>query len=103
MSPKVLELSRATDPKRALIDAVDVSKFRTFGENLTVATYIRPEKTKGGIYRPPDNIKEDEFQGNIGLVVKIGEGFEEEPDLLHQWVRFGYTSGLKWRLKDVAL
>lgn len=104
-SQKVIELSRAEDPKRALIEAVEVSKFRTFGENLTVATYIRPEKTRGGIIRPSENIKEDELQGNIGLVVKVGEGFTEEEakEMLHQWVRFGYNDGLKWRYNEVPL
>src|SRR5215470_3542293 len=92
-SKMLLELARAKDPKQALISAVDISGIQTFGENLLVATYIRPERTKGGILRPESNVKEDEFQGNIGLVVQVGDGIPEEEakEILHQWVRFGYN------------
>ena len=103
-SSRILELARALNPKEALIDAVDVSEIETFGENLLVATYIRPEKTKGGVYRPESNVKEDEFQGNVGLVVQVGTALkEEESDWLHHWVIFGYNDGLKWRYNDVPV
>src|SRR5262245_21583298 len=102
-SNKVVELARADDPKQALIDAVDVTDIEVFGENLLVATYIRPERKKGGIYRPESSIKEDEFQGNIGLVLKIGDGLEGAEDLLHKWVRFGYNDGLRWRYNEVPI
>ena len=102
-SSKIVELARAEDPKQALIEAVDVSKIGVWGENLLVATYIRPERTKGGIIRPESIVREDEFQGNIGLVLKIGDGLEEAEDLLHKWVRFGYNDGLRWRYNDVPV
>jgi hypothetical protein len=102
-SKRIVELARATDPRQALIDAVDVSKIRTFGQNLLVATYIRPEKTKGGIYRPDSDIQNDELQGNVGLVLQVGEAVEEGEELLHKWVRFGYNEGLKWRYADIPL
>ncbi len=101
---KVVELSQAKDIKQALIDAVgDISGMRVCGMNLFIATYIRPEKTAGGIYRPPDNIKEDEFQGPIGLVLKVGEGFEGDESSLHHWVTFGYNDGLKQRYNGVPV
>ncbi len=99
-SQKILELARAEDPKQALIDAVNVSDIELFGDNLLVGTYIRSERTKGGILRPESNVREDEFQGNVGLVLKAGVGLE---DLLHQWVIFGYNDGLKYRYDDVAV
>src|SRR5215475_2443467 len=96
-SQRIVEISRAQDPRQALIDAVDVSEIETCGENLLVATYIRPERTRGGIIRPESNIKEDEFQGNVGLVVQVGDGFAEEEakEILQRWVIFGYNDGLK--------
>ncbi len=99
---RLLELAEAEDPKQALIDFVDVSGIEIFGENLLVGTYIRPEKTKGGIIRPKDNIKEDVFQGNVGLVLKVGNGIlEGVEEILHKWVIFGYNDGLKYIYCDV--
>lgn len=102
---KIVELAQASDlgpaaAKQALIKAVgDISEVQILGENLLVATYIRPEKTDGGIVRPTETIKEDEYQGNAGLVLKLGQGFFEhegaEKELLHRWVLFGYNDGLK--------
>lgn len=100
-SSKIVELSQAKDPKKALVEAVNVNDLEVPGENILVATYIRPEKTTGGIIRPESNIKEDEFQGNIGLVIKLGEGLELMDDLLHKWVIFGYTDGLRFRYDGV--
>lgn len=103
-SNKIVELAQAADAKKALIDNVgDISKVRITGQNLFVATYIRPEKTRGGIIRPESNVREDEFQGNVGLVLKVGEAFNKEDaeDLLHQWVMFGYNDGLRYRYNDV--
>ncbi|MEN9931891.1 MAG: hypothetical protein RIS17_464 [Pseudomonadota bacterium] len=47
---------------------------------VLVATYIRPEKTSGGIIRPDQLREEDKWQGKAGLVLKIGPSafdFEE--------------------------
>ena len=108
---KIEELSRvaADGPeaaKKSLIREVgDISELEILGDNLLVATYIGSEKTKGGLYRAPESIKEDEYQGNIGLVVKVGEGLIfDESDLespLHEWVLFGYNDGLRLHYNDV--
>src|SRR6478736_379076 len=104
-SAKVIELSQITDkdPKKKYIEAIDLEGVTTHGENLLVVTYIRPEKTSGGIIRPTDNIKEDEFQGNVGLVVQVGDEFDEEQtkEVLHTWVVFGCNDGLRYRYEGV--
>lgn len=70
---KLHELAQAKDPRLGLqIAAGDLSQEKILGDLVLVATYIRPEKTMGGIIRPIDNIKEDEFQGKVGLVLKSG-------------------------------
>lgn len=106
-SAKVLELSEITDkdPTKKFIGAVDLDGVTTHGENLLVITYIRPRKTSGGILRPDDNIKEDEFQGNVGLVVQVGDDFDDEQanELLHTWVVFGCNDGLRYRYDGVPL
>lgn len=61
------------DPRRALIDAIgDVAGFEPFHNLVLVATYVAPEKTKGGIIRIDRTLAEDRFQGKVGLVLKVG-------------------------------
>ena len=66
-------LSRAEDPKEALISEVgDLSKLEVMSNRVLVAIYIAPEKTKGGLFRAAQTIAEDIFQGTVGLVLKKG-------------------------------
>lgn len=61
------------DPKEKLLAAVgDVSGVDIFHNQVLVAVYIAPEKTKGGIIRPQQNVDEDKYQGKVGLVIKLG-------------------------------
>jgi hypothetical protein len=70
---KIQELAQAADPKKAILAAVgDLSKQDVFTDLVLVGTYIRNERTAGGIIRPIDNVKEDEYQGKVGLVLKKG-------------------------------
>lgn len=105
-APKLMDLARAKDIKVALINEVgDLSKVRVMGQNLFIANYVGPEKTKGGIFLSPETKKEDEWQGNTGLVLKVGEGIDEEDasDFLHQWVMFGGNDGLRYHYNGVAV
>lgn len=70
---QIAALSRSTNPKEDLIKAAgDLSGLDVMHNQILVATYIRPEKTAGGIIRPNSNLQEDEYQGKVGLVLKIG-------------------------------
>lgn len=61
------------DPKEALLASLgDISGIEIFHNLVLVATYIRPEKTAGGIYLADKTLAEDRFQGKVGLVVKKG-------------------------------
>lgn len=103
-SKKLELLAQADNIEMELVRQVgDLSGLRVFGKNLLVATYIRPEKTKGGIIRPVSDIQEDVYQGNVGLLIKAGEGFakHEQKEMFRQWVIFGYNEGMKLRFNDV--
>jgi co-chaperonin GroES (HSP10) len=50
----------------------DLSKLEIFNNQILCAIYLRPEKTKSGIYVPDKNRDEDRYQSKMGLVVKIG-------------------------------
>ncbi len=45
---------------------------RVFGSNVLVAIYVRPEKTKSGLYLTSKTRDEDLYQGKVGLIVKMG-------------------------------
>lgn len=66
----------------------DLSKAELSRNEVLLAIYRRPEKTPGGIILTHNNLKEDIYQGKVGLVVKIGPGCQF-PNLnikLHDWV-----------------
>lgn len=92
-------VSAAIDPKQAILKEIgDLSDFKVYGDYVLLATYIRPEKTVGGIIRPDSNVEEDVWQGKVGLVVKLGTTAfrdtadykfpEEDIPVLHEWVRY---------------
>lgn len=76
------KLARATNPKIAMITEVgDLSKIHLMSNRLLVGIYIAPEKTAGGIIRATQTIKEDIWQGVVGLVLKKGAtAFKDEPE-----------------------
>jgi hypothetical protein len=70
---KIEQISQAKDPKAAILIAVgDLTRERVASDLVLLGTYIRNEKTAGGIIRPTEVLKEDEYQGKVGLVLKTG-------------------------------
>lgn len=61
---------QAANEIRARIGPLD--DVEVFHNMVLVATYIRPEKTAGGIIRPEKTRDEDKWQGKAGLVLKVG-------------------------------
>lgn len=62
------------DPKKALLDVLkgahdDIELFHNL---VLIATYIEPEKTAGGVFKPDRTLAENRFQGKCGLVLKKG-------------------------------
>lgn len=73
MRAKTLELSRASDAKAELLKQVgDLSGLSLPNDMVLLATYIEPEKTKGGIILVQKTIDEGRYQGKVGLVLKKG-------------------------------
>ena len=66
-------MEHATDPKQKLLDDIgDISAFEIFNNQILIAIYVRPQKTKSGILLPDQMRDEDKIQGKVGLVVKKG-------------------------------
>jgi co-chaperonin GroES (HSP10) len=110
-APKIEQLARAADPKKAIIEAVgDLTNVKVQKDLVLVGTFIRNEMTSGGIIRPLDNVKEDEHQGKVGLVLKVGPvayaDWEDEATagndaILHTWVIYQGTHSWPIQLNGV--
>ena len=70
--PAVL-MDHEVNPKDALLERVgDLSEVEIFGNDVLVAIYQRPNRTKSGLYLTDDTVGEDRWQSKVGLVLKVG-------------------------------
>lgn len=68
-----MAMSHEIDPKDVIWDALgDLSTVEVAQNQMLLAVYERPSKTKSGIYLADTTRDEDKFQGKVGLVVKLG-------------------------------
>lgn len=98
-----MTMQHDNDPKAALRDAVgDISGLEIFNNQVLVAVYVRPNKTKGGIYLSDRTTDEDKHQGKVGLVLKLGETAFKDPEnkwfqgfsiALDDWIVFRPSDG----------
>ena len=78
MPPMIMQ--HDVDPAEQLRKELgDLSNLEIFNNQILCAVYLRPEKTKSGIYVPDKNRDEDRFQSKMGLVVKLGPSACEDP------------------------
>jgi co-chaperonin GroES (HSP10) len=77
-----MRMHHDTDPKQALLDEMGpLDDLEVFNNQVLVAIYVRPNKTKGGIMLSEQTRDEDKWQGKVGLVVKKGPtAFKDEED-----------------------
>jgi len=73
-------MDHETDPKKQIWDKVgSLEDFAIANNQVLVAIYIRPEKTKSGIVLPDNYRDEDRYQSKAALVLKKGPvAFKEE-------------------------
>jgi co-chaperonin GroES (HSP10) len=74
------------DPRDEIWEKIGplVDKVEMLGARVLVATYKRAEKTAGGIFLTHKTIDEDDYQGRVGLVLKMGPLAFKEDDT-HVW------------------
>lgn len=109
---KIEQISRDKDPKRAILDAVgSLSGVDVLSDLVLVGTFIRHERTKSGLFLPTDHLKEDEYQGKVGLVLKHGplafgdwedDAHRGENAKLHTWVVIAIKDTWPFQLNQVA-
>ena len=67
------EMVHKYDPAKELFDKLgDVSGFKVMQNDVLVAIYLRPEKTKSGIILSDQTRNEDSFQGKAAGVISKG-------------------------------
>jgi co-chaperonin GroES (HSP10) len=95
-------MSHDEDPKQNLLDQLgDISQVELFHNQVLLAVYLRPEKTKSGLILTANHLDEDKYQSKVGLLVKRGPlAFEQDGDWFtgmtfqdHEWLIFRPSDG----------
>jgi co-chaperonin GroES (HSP10) len=91
------------DPKVILKEQIgNIDSFEIYNNQILIAVYVRPEKTKSGIFLPDAHRAEDQYQSKVGLVLKKGPAaFEGDDSLwfkdmkieLDDWIVFRPSEG----------
>jgi len=105
-------MEHADDPKKAILDEIgSIDDINVFNNQILVAIYMRPEKTKSGIILTDDTRSEDRYQGKVGLVLKKGATAFVDPDNkwfvdtnveIGDWVYFRVTDGWSVNVHGVS-
>lgn len=110
---KMREIAEDTsDPKKVIARMVGNlgKELEVFHSQVLIAHYVRPAKSKGGIFMPDKIIEEDRWQGNIGLVLAVGPGafkddsvaqFHGKSVKVDDWVMFSAADGVAMFIKEV--
>lgn len=76
-----MAMNHETDPRDQLLKKLgDISSVEVFNNQVLVAVYERPEKTKTGIVLPQAYRDEDKFQGKAALIVAMGPAAFQDAD-----------------------
>lgn len=77
-----MKMVHDVDPRKLLWDSAgDLSGVELAANQVLIGLYKRPEKTKSGIILSDMTRKEDEYQGKVGLVLKMGpQAFVDSDD-----------------------
>ena len=68
-----MQMEHQIDPAQSLkTDLGDISDVEVFNNQILVAVYIRPQKTRSGIILTDKTTEEDRYQSKVGLVIKKG-------------------------------
>ena len=97
-----MEMDHVVDPKKDILDRLgDLSGIELFNNQILCAVYVRPNKTKSGIYLSDKTVDEDRFQGKVGLLVAAGpEAFNDTSGQWFNDVNFNVHDWLVFRPSD---
>lgn len=79
-----MPMSHDVDPRDELLKSLgDLSTIELFNNTILLAVYIRPQRTKSGLYLSDKTIDEDRYQSKVGLLVGAGPMAFADPE--GQW------------------
>lgn len=89
------------DPRQQLLEKLgDISNIELFHNQVLLAVYIRPQKTKSGLYLTDSHVDEDRYQSKVGLLVKSGpQAFEQDGNWFSN-LKFNENDWLVFRPSD---
>lgn len=98
-----MPMSHDSDPKVQIHEALgDLDMVELFQNQIVIAIYKRPEKTKSGIILTDSYRDEDRYQSKVGLIIKMGPDacvdptgtwFKDVKFELDDWVVFRPSDG----------
>ena len=98
------------DPKLSILEQIgDISKVELFHNQVLLAVYLRPTKTKSGLILTDSHVDEDRHQSKVGLLVKRGPmAFEQDGSWFngmefneHDWLVFRPSEGWSITVNNV--
>jgi co-chaperonin GroES (HSP10) len=97
-----MTMDHEIDPKQKLIQEVgDISNVEIFNNQILVAVYLRPQKTKSGLYLSDKTTDEDRYQSKVGLVLKKGPtAFVDETEEWFKGVNINENDWIVFRPSD---
>ncbi len=95
-------MTHDVDPKKVIHDELgDISEIELFHNQVLAAIYIRPEKTKSGLYLSNNTREEDKWQGKVGLIVKTGpDAFKDDTGKWFNGVNINVGDWIYFRPSD---
>lgn len=107
-----LVMAHEEDPKEKISREIgDTSGFVLLNNQILLATYIRPQKTKSGLYISDKYLDEDKYQSKVGLLIakgpsafddKDGEWFGGRTFKVGEWLVFRPSDGWNVSVNGVA-
>ena len=81
-----MRMFHAEDPKAPLLEQVgDISGISVLHNEVLAAVYKRPEKTAGGVFLTDKARDEDEYQGKVALILKVGPAAFKDDTGAWEW------------------
>ena len=95
-------MSHDIDPREALFKALgDLKHYEIFNNQILVAVYQRPEKTKSGIFLTDNHRNEDRYQSKVGLIIKLGDSaFKDDSGTWFKGKNFDVGDWVVYRAGD---
>ena len=97
-----MRMEHAENPADTIREEMgDISDIEVFHNQVLVAIYIRPEKTKSGLYLSAQTRDEDKYQGKVGLIIKKGaDAFVDDSGKWFKGVKLDVGDWIYFRPSD---